>query len=91
MSTHTGRRMYLTESTTEIEETTVEGYRGYIERTIRPALGDELVERIGVRVLENLHADLRRCNRRCSDGDPAVDHRTGMPHGFHGTGVNRDR
>jgi len=39
----------------------MEGYRGYIERTIRPALGDDPLERIGVRVLDEFYADLRRC------------------------------
>jgi integrase len=64
----------------EVEETTLAGYRGYIERTIRPALGAEPVKRIGVKVLEDLYTDLRRCGQRCRNGEPAVDHRTGMPH-----------
>jgi integrase len=64
----------------EVEATTLAGYRGYIDRTIRPALGAEPVKRIGVKVLEELYADLRRCSRRCRNGEPAVDHRTGMPH-----------
>jgi integrase len=64
----------------EVEATTLAGYRGYIERTIRPALGAEPVKRIGVKVLEDLYRDLRRCSRRCRNGEPAVDHRTAVPH-----------
>jgi integrase len=64
----------------EVEEATLAGYRGYIERTIRPALGPEPVKRIGVKVLEYLYTDLRRCGPRCRNGEPAVDHRTGVPH-----------
>jgi integrase len=115
----TGRRLYLTDSTTddreaerirtrlqadvdaqrngrtrgtlgmaldkwlavhEVEETTLEGYRGHIERVIRPALSTTPTVDVGVQVLEELYADLRRCSRRCRNGEPAVDHRTGMPH-----------
>ncbi|MDQ2710296.1 MAG: site-specific integrase [Actinomycetota bacterium] len=115
----TGRRLYLTESTTDereaerirtrlqaqvdakrgtktranlnaaiddwlrlhdVEETTLEGYRGYLDRTIRPALGADPVEDIDAKRLEELYADLRRCSQRCRGGKPAVDHRTGMKH-----------
>lgn len=64
----------------EVEETTMQGYLGYIERTIRPALGEEPVERITAKVLEELYAELRRCSQRCRNGEPSVDHRTAMPH-----------
>lgn len=64
----------------EAEQTTLDGYRGYVERTIRPALGDVLLPKITVRVLEQLYAELRRCSRRCQNGEPAVDHRTAAPH-----------
>jgi integrase len=67
----------------EVEESTLAGYRGYIERTIRPALGAEPVKRIGVKVLEDLYADLRRCGKRCRNGEPALDHRTAAPHECH--------
>jgi integrase len=49
----------------EVEATMLAGYRGYIERTIRPAPGAEPVKRIGVKVFEDLYRDLRRCSRRC--------------------------
>jgi hypothetical protein len=46
----------------------------------RPALGSESVKWIGVKVLKDLYAELRRCGQRCRNGEPAVDRRTGMPH-----------
>lgn len=64
----------------EVEETTRETYVGYIERTIRPALGKEPVESIGIKTIEDLIADLRRCSKRCRNGEPAVDHRTAAKH-----------
>lgn len=64
----------------EVEETTLEGYRGHIDRVIRPALGSAPVVKVTVQVLEELYGDLRRCSKRCRHGEPAVDHRTGMPH-----------
>jgi len=56
----------------EVEQSTLAGYRGYIERTIRPALGPEPVKRIGVKVLEDLYTDLRRCGQRCRRAGPAT-------------------
>jgi integrase len=115
----TGRRMYLTDSTTdeaeaqriltrlqaevdaqrsartratlgaaldkwltvhEAEESTLDGYRGYIRRSIKPALGDAPISKITAQLLEEFYADLRRCRHRCRDGQPARDHRTGAPH-----------
>jgi integrase len=64
----------------EVEATTLEGYKGHIERIIRPALGTTPAVDISVQVLEELYAALRRCSRRCRNGEPAVDHRTAMPH-----------
>lgn len=66
--------------THEAETTTLDGYRGYIERTIQPTLGDAPVSAITVRVLEELYADLRRCRKRCRNGEPSVDHRTAAEH-----------
>ena len=66
-------------ATHEAEETTLEGYRGYVRRTIEPALGELPIAKITPQVLEEFYADLRRCRHRCADGEPAVDHRTAMP------------
>jgi integrase len=66
--------------THDAEATTLEGYHGYIRRTIEPALADVPIAKITPQVLEEFYAELRRCRQRCSGGEPAVDHRTGNPH-----------
>ncbi|MGD9986358.1 tyrosine-type recombinase/integrase [Pseudonocardia sp.] len=66
--------------THEAEESTLDGYRGYIRRTIEPALGNVAIGKVTAQVLEELYADLRRCRHRCKDGEPVVDHRTTVPH-----------
>jgi integrase len=66
--------------THEAEETTLDGYRGYVRRTIEPALGTVPIAKITAQVLEELYAELRRCRHRCRDGEPAVDHRTAVAH-----------
>src|SRR6476660_483773 len=53
--------------THEAEETTLDGYRGYVRRTIEPALGAVPIAKITPQVLEELYADLRRCKHRCHD------------------------
>ncbi|WP_246127959.1 N-terminal phage integrase SAM-like domain-containing protein [Amycolatopsis rhizosphaerae] len=45
----------------DIQATTRHGYVGYIERTIRPALGDAPVNKLSARMLETLYGELRRC------------------------------
>jgi integrase len=63
----------------EGERSTLDTYRGYIERTIKPALGDVQVSRIRARNLEEFYAELRRCGARCAD-KPFIEHRTAEPH-----------
>ena len=58
----------------EHEDSTREGYLGYIARTIRPALGDMPVNKLTARMLESFYAELRRCRVRC-DGRPCVEQR----------------
>ncbi len=52
-------------------------HESYIERVIRPALGDWQVRKLERRVdvLDQLYAHLRRCSRLC-DGRPFTEHRT---------------
>jgi integrase len=52
---------------TELEDTTRDTYEGYIARTIKPALGDMPVRKIGAKHLESLYAELRRCRVRCTE------------------------
>jgi integrase len=58
--------------TADIETSTRDGYIGYIERVIRPNLGDIPVNKLGARDLESLYAELRRCRIRC-DGKPFIE------------------
>jgi integrase len=58
--------------TADIETSTRDGYVGYIDRAIRPALGTIAIDKIGARDLENLYAELRRCRIRC-DGKPFIE------------------
>jgi integrase len=63
----------------EGEVTTIDGYRGYIERTIKPALGEEPISKLSARALEQFYAQLRRCRVRC-DGKRKIDHRAEGTH-----------
>jgi integrase len=63
----------------EAEATTLETYRSYADRTIRPALGDTPIAKISPRMLEGLYAQLRRCRVRC-DGRAFVEHRVEGEH-----------
>ncbi|MGH3775255.1 MAG: hypothetical protein ACRDRR_05885 [Pseudonocardiaceae bacterium] len=64
--------------TSEHEDSTREAYRGYIARTIRPALGDVPVNKLTARMLETFYAELRRC-RACCDRRPFVEHKAAGP------------
>ncbi|MEV0681169.1 tyrosine-type recombinase/integrase [Actinosynnema sp. NPDC050436] len=64
----------------ELEDNTRDGYVGYIERSIRPALGKVQVRKLSARTLESLYSDLRRCRARC-DGRPFIErHRAESEH-----------
>lgn len=58
----------------EHENSTRETYLGYIERTIKPALGSISIAKLSVRHLETLYAELRRCRVRC-DRRPFIEHK----------------
>jgi integrase len=66
--------------TADIEQSTRDGYVGYIDRVIKPILGDTSVSKLGARELENLYSQLRRCRKRC-DGKPFIEkHKTKGEH-----------
>lgn len=65
--------------TAELDEGTRDMYRGYVDRNIRPVLGEEPVRKVSARMLETLYAELRRCRARC-DGKPFVEHRADGDH-----------
>lgn len=56
-------------------------HEGFIERTIRPALGDMPLRKLEKRVdiLDQFYAHLKRCSVLC-DGRPRTDHRTKEEH-----------
>lgn len=59
--------------TSDIEASTRQGYQGYIDRNLKPALGGLELSKVTVRPIEQFYADLRRCRERC-DGRTGVDH-----------------
>jgi integrase len=63
----------------EHEESTRETYLGYIERTIKPALGSMSIAKLSVRHLETLYAELRRCRVGC-DRKPFIEHKADGEH-----------
>ncbi len=63
----------------EAEESTLDGYRGYVRRCIEPALGAVSLARLTAQTLEEFYAELRRCRHRCHDRIE-IDHRTTQPH-----------
>ena len=60
--------------TLEVEDSTRDGYIGYVERNIRPTLGAVPIAKLSTRMLETFYAELRRCRIRCN-GRPTVAHR----------------
>ena len=60
--------------TVEVEDSTRDGYIGYVERNIRPTLGAVPIAKLSTRTLETFYAELRRCRIRCN-GRPTIAHR----------------
>lgn len=65
----------------ELAVSTRDTYRSYIDKRIRPVLGDMPVRTLEHRVdmLDQFYAHLRRCGRLC-DGRRSMEHRTAVPH-----------
>jgi integrase len=63
----------------EGDETTLDSYRGYLARTIGPAVGDVPISQLTTQTLEKFYAKLRKCRALCN-GKPLIDHRTSRPH-----------
>lgn len=57
---------------TELEDSTRHTYVGYIERTIKPVLGNEPARNVDARMLEGFYTELRRCRARC-DRRPFIE------------------
>lgn len=58
-----------------LEPSTLSGYEGYVERHIKPLIGDVSVGALDGDVLDSFYAELYRCQAHC-DGKPRTDHRT---------------
>ena len=58
---------------------TVEGYREYVDKHVRPFIGTSKVGAIDAEILDSLYAEMRRCREHCRDRR-GVDHRTTHPH-----------
>lgn len=65
--------------TSEIVDSTRDGYENYINRYIKPVLGAEPTNKVSARTLENFYAEIRRCRARCN-GKPFVEHRKDDEH-----------
>lgn len=66
--------------TSEVEDSTRDGYVNYIERYIKPVLGHQSVRKIDAHALESFYTELRRCRTRC-DGKPFIEkHKTDDEH-----------
>lgn len=63
----------------ELEDSTREMYRGYLNRNIRPVLGDTPARKLSARDLETFYAELRRCRIRC-DRKPFIEHKAKGEH-----------
>jgi integrase len=57
----------------ELDESTLETYRGYVRKHIRPLLGSKKVGMLDANVLDSFYAELRRCREHCS-GRKELDH-----------------
>jgi integrase len=66
--------------TSEVEDSTRDGYVNYINRYIKPILGEQSVRKIDAHALESFYTELRRCRIRC-DGNPFIEkHKTNDEH-----------
>jgi hypothetical protein len=64
----------------DLEFSTLDTYRGYAEKHIRPLLGTEKVGSLDAGVMDSLYAELRRCRDHCKRNKGLVDHRTTRKH-----------
>ena len=63
----------------QLDQSTLDTYRGYVKKHIRPLLGSKKVGQLDADVLDSFYAELRRCREHCT-GRKEIDHRTREPH-----------
>jgi integrase len=64
----------------DVEETTRRSYVGYIDRHIRPVLGQMQAGKVSGEILDSFYAQLRRCRQHCTGRTKRVDHRAQGEH-----------
>jgi integrase/DNA-binding transcriptional regulator YhcF (GntR family) len=69
---------YLSEA--DLEFNTLDVYKGYADKHIRPLLGDVKVGSLDAGIMDSLYAELRRCRDHCKKAKGQVDHRTARTH-----------
>lgn len=69
---------YLAEA--DLEFNTLDVYRGYSEKHLRPFLGQLKVGSLDAGVMDSLYAELRRCRDHCTNTKGHIDHRTTRKH-----------
>ena len=63
----------------ELDHSTLETYRGYVKKHIKPLLGSKKVGLLDADVLDSFYAELRRCREHCASRKE-IDHYTREPH-----------
>jgi integrase/DNA-binding transcriptional regulator YhcF (GntR family) len=61
------------------ERSTLRTYHGYVDRHVRPLIGELKVGKVDADILDSLYAELRRCRDHCTDSK-YIRHRTSRPH-----------
>jgi integrase len=60
----------------DLDESTRRTYIGYLDRHVRPVLGNLLLGKVDGEMLDTLYGQLRRCRARCNGRNRAIVHRT---------------
>lgn len=69
---------YLAEA--DLEFNTLDVYKGYANKHIRPLLGTVKVGSLDAGIMDSLYAELRRCRDHCKNAKGQLDHRTTRKH-----------
>jgi integrase len=64
----------------DLDDSTRNTYVGYLDRHVRPVLGNVLLSKLDAEMLDSLYGQLRRCRARCNGRSRAIEHRTKVGH-----------
>jgi integrase len=70
----------VTSKDAELEYDTLDTYRGYAEKHIRPLLGAEKIGSLDAGAMDSFYAELRHCRDHCDGSRGLIDHRTPRAH-----------